>query len=153
MEPDVERVQRLKRDGALHPNPERVHAELLAQSPFFDARDLVQMKYEMLRSVDLEHQAVAAATRLFGLSRVAYYRAREQYQAAGLPGLLPHKRGPKHPHKFSPEVQAFVAAQMAAAPEPADWGRLSQQIEGQFGIKVHPRSVARAVRRKKGGAR
>ena len=150
MNRDMDRALRLKRDGALHPNPEKVQAELVAQSPFFDARDLVQMKYEMLRSVDVEKQSAAAAARLFGLSRVAYYRAREQYRAEGLPGLLPHKRGPKTPHKFRAEVRGFIDEQLTATAEPVNWRLLSKQIETRFGLRVHPRSVERAARRKKG---
>lgn len=144
-----ERARRMKREGTLHPNPEKVRAELVTQSPFFDANDLMQMKYEMLRSVSVEQQPAAAAAREFGLSRVAYYHARSQYENHGLAGLLPHKRGPKRPHKLNDEVMAFVNEQLAVTSGPPNWEFLSQQIEVRFGINIHPRSVARAVKRKK----
>jgi len=143
------RREQLKREGTLHPNPEKVRTELVAQSPFFDAHDLMQMKYEMLRSVSADHQPAAAAARSFGLSRVAYYHARRQYESRGLAGLLPGRRGPKHPHKLNPEVMAFVDAQLAAADGSPDWSLLSKQIEIRFGSKVHPRSIDRAIKRKK----
>jgi len=149
MQGNEERRRRLKREGTLHPNPEKVRTQLLAQSPFFDANDLMQMKYEMLRSVNVDEQSAAAAARTFGLSRVAYYHARTQYQTQGLAGLLPRRRGPKHPHKFTEEVTAFAKEQLAATNGPADWVCLSKQIEARFAIKVHPRSVERALRRKK----
>lgn len=143
------RVQRLKREGTLHPNPDKVRADLLQQSTFFDANDLMQMKYEMLRSVNVHEQTASEAAREFGLSRVAYYRAREQHQAEGLAGLLPHRRGPKRPHKLSSEVMLFVGEQLASSNQSPDWGLLSKQIEARFGTKVHPRSIERAVKRKK----
>jgi transposase len=150
MNTDEERKQRLKKEGTLHPNPDRVRAELLAKSPFFDANDLMQMKYEMLRSVSAAQRPVAEAAYTFGLSRVAYYHAQKQYQKHGLAGLLPRRRGPRHPHKFTPEVMSFIDEQLTATCGRTDWNLLSKQIEAGFGIKVHPRSVERAVKQKKG---
>lgn len=150
MATDEERKQRLKKEGTLHPNPDRVRTDLLAKSPFFDANDLMQMKYEMLRSVSAEQQPVAEAAHTFGLSRVAYYHAQKQYQNHGLAGLLPRRRGPKHPHKFTPEVRSFIDEQLTATGRRPDWNLLSKKIEDRFGIKVHPRSVERAVKKKKG---
>lgn len=149
MDAEKVRKEQLKREGTLHPNPEKVQTELVAQSLFFNANDLMQMKYEMLRSVSVEQQSAAEAARAFGLSRVAYYRARSQYDNHGLAGLLPRRRGPKQPHKFNPKVMAFVDEQLAATSDPPDWEFLSKQIESRFGTKVHPRSVERAVKRKK----
>jgi transposase len=149
MDIDGERVRRLKKEGTLHPNPDKVRTDLLVKSPFFDANDLMQMKYEMLRSVSVDQQSVAEAADTFGLSRVAYYHAQEQYQRHGLAGLLPRRRGPKHPHKFTPEVMSFIDEQLTATGERPDWKLLSKQIEDKFGTKVHPRSVERVVKRKK----
>jgi len=150
MDTDGERTQRLKKEGTLHPNPKRVRADLLAKSPFFDANDLMQMKYEMLRSVSVDQQSVSETAHTFGLSRVAYYHAQKQYQRHGLAGLLPRRRGPKHPHKLTPEVMSFIDEQLAATGGRPDWNLQSKQIEARFGIKVHPRSVERAVKQKKG---
>ena len=149
MDIDKERAQRLQKEGTLHPNPEKVHTDLLEKSPFFDANDLMQMKYEMLRSVSVDQRSITEAAHTFGLSRVAYYHAQEQYQQNGIAGLLPRRRGPKRPHKFTPAVVSFIEAQLAAADQRPDWHLLSKQIEDRFGIKTHPRSVERAVRQKK----
>jgi len=143
------RAEQLKREGTFHPSPEKVRTELVAQSSFFDANDLVQMKYEMLRSVSAEQQPASEAARMFGLSRVAYYHARSQYENHGLAGLLPRRRGPKRPHKFSAEVMTFINEQLAATDGLPNWNLLAEQIGARFGIKVHPRSVERAVKRKK----
>ena len=150
MDSDEKRKQQLKKEGTLHPNPNRVRTDLLAKSPFFDANDLMQMKYEMLRSVSADQQSVAKAARTFGLSRVAYYHAQKQYQRHGLAGLLPQRRGPRHPHKFTPEMTSFINKQLTETGGRPDWNLLSKQIESEFGIKVHPRSVERAVKQKKG---
>ena len=147
---DEQRTQRLKKEGTLHPYPDKVCTDLIAKSRFFDANDLMQMKYEMLRSVSVDQQFVVEAAQTFGLSRVAYYHAQKQYQQHGLAGLLPRRRGPKHPHKFTPEVMSFIDEHLAATDGRPDWNFLSKQIENRFGAKVHPRSAERAVKRKKG---
>ena len=46
--PDYKR-ERLNHQGVLNRHPERVRAPLFQSGDFFDARDLVQTKYEMLR--------------------------------------------------------------------------------------------------------
>ena len=55
----------LRADGALHPRPRAVQAPLFASHDFFDPRDLVQVKYEMLRQVDIEGAAVRAVRPAF----------------------------------------------------------------------------------------
>ncbi len=140
---------RLRKDGALHSHPQKVNAELLNQSDFFDAHDLVQMKYEILRSASIDNRSVTDAAQTFGLSRVAFYRAQRQHQDQdqGLMGLLPQKRGPKQPHKLNDAILDFVREQRAEETEPPDWQQLSQKIQERFGTVAHPRSIERALKR------
>ncbi len=137
----------LRNDGALHPHPEKVNAGLLSQSDFFDANDLVQMKYEMLRSTTTSNLPVTDAAQMFGLSRVAFYRAQRQYNDQGLMGLLPQKRGPKQPHKLTGAILDFVREQLTDEREPPDWEEISQQIRKNFGKVIHPRSIERAAKK------
>lgn len=94
------RHKALRASGTLNPHPERVIDALFCAgvhelNPFFDAHDLVQVKYEMLRRVRVEHMAVRAAAAAFGLSRVTWYHVQDRYAAGGMIGLLPQARGPK----------------------------------------------------------
>jgi len=141
----------LKEHGALHPRPGQVHDPLFQHSEFFDPRDLMLVKYEMLRRVRIEGQSATQAAKAFGFSRVAFYHARAAFQKEGLPGLLPRQRGPKDAHKLTEAVLKFIDRQRSAdsrlrAPE------LAAMIREQLGVSVHPRSIERALarRRKKG---
>ena len=58
----------------LNPRPEAVRDEQFASSEFFDARDLVQVKYEMVRRVRVDGDPVTAAAAAFGFSRPSYLR-------------------------------------------------------------------------------
>lgn len=136
----------LREAGAWHPQAEKVGAKLTQDSDFFDSHDLVQMKYEMLRCTHVDGVSISDAAKAFGLSRVAFYRAQQQYEQQGMPGLLPKKRGPKQAHKLTPEVMAFVAEQRALD-DAVSWQALSERIEAHFGTHLHPRSIERAVKR------
>ena len=104
----------LRRSGTLHPHPDRVTAPLFAQHDFFDPRDTLQVKYEMLRSVQIEGQSVRRTVKAFGCSRPTFYQALAAFTADGLAGLLPQKRGPQQAHKLSEEMYKKVAEEQAA---------------------------------------
>lgn len=136
----------LREQGCLHPHPEKVTDELFASSEFFDARDLVQVKYEMLRRVRVDGCSVSDSAARFGLSRPSYYQAQQAFEQGGLLALLPKKPGPRHAHKLSAEVMAALREALTERPElsPDDLVRL---IDQHFGISVHRRSVERALSR------
>jgi transposase len=136
----------LREQGCLHPHPEKVTDEAFAASEFFDPRDLVQVKYEMLRRVRVDGQAVSHSAAGFGLSRPSYYQAQAAFEAGGLPALVPKKPGPRRAHKLSEEVVAALEEALAERPElvPQD---LVELVEERFGVSVHPRSIERALAR------
>ena len=59
----------LLEDGALNPAPEKVRDAKFWQNDFFDPRDTVQVKYEMLRRVSVENASVTDASEEYGVSR------------------------------------------------------------------------------------
>lgn len=142
------KAERLRRDGVLNRRPERVRAPWFAEQRFFDARDLVQVKYEMLRHVRVEGADKSSAAVLFGLSRPTFYQAETAFAREGLGGLVPRARGPKRPHKLTPEVMVAVEAKLASE---AGLGArtLSRYLRSELGLSVHPRSIERALARKK----
>jgi transposase len=119
---------------------------------FFDPRDLVQVKYEMLRRVRIDGASVSQAARDFGFSRTAFYQALALLEEQGLPGLIPKRPGPKGAHKLNDAVLEFIQQQQQGADEPLRPETLAEMIGKQFDFSVHPRSVERALakRRKKG---
>ncbi len=145
----------LRRHHALNPRPKTVGDPAFSSgNAFFDARDLVQVKYEMLRRVREDGQPVSQAAADFGFSRPSFYQAQTVFDAEGLPGLVPQRPGPKRAHKLSEEVvDRLDEALMANAS--LNSVELAQLVEEEFGLHVHRRSVERAIgrRRKKGAQR
>jgi len=150
MPPDPKKLQALRSSGTLNPRPEKVRHPRFADTEFFDPHDLVQVKYETLRAVETDGQPLAQAAVDFGLSRPTVYQARQAFQTAGIEGLFPHKRGPKSPHKLKPEVRQFLEEALASTPElKAD--ELAHQVRRRFGVRVHPRTLEKALRKAKRG--
>lgn len=139
---------RLKDSGSLNPHPERVLAKHFQNSAFFDSRDLVQVKYEMLREVSRDGATKSQAAATYGMSRQAFYQALAGLTRAGIAGLLPGQRGPKGAHKLTQEVMAFISARQGA--DKAVHARaLAQTVRDELQLVVHPRSIERALARKK----
>ncbi len=144
-----EKVEFLRARRALHTHPENVADENFQQSTFFDPRDVMQVRYEMLRRHRVEGRSVAETARAFGVSRQFFYLLAEAFDTEGLLGLGPRKRGPKRAHKCSTEVLDFVQTRREASATPG-WGDLAREVASTFGVHVHPRTLQRAlVRRKK----
>jgi transposase len=137
----------LRRHRSLHARPQRVGDPLFAHSGFFDPQDLVQVKYEMLRRVRVEGVTVTEAATMFGFSRVAYYQAQAAFEAEGLAGLLPQRRGPRSASKFTGRVMAFIDRQRGADPSVSS-SDLAGRLRKQLGLSVHPRSIERALQRR-----
>ena len=150
------KVGALRAERSLNPHPQSVTDDRFTTSDFFDARDLVQVKYEMVRRVRVEGDAVSRTASAFGLSRPTFYEAAAALDASGLPGLVPARPGPRRAHKLTDEVVAFVRDHLEADPSarPAD---LVEVIADRFGVRVHPRSIERALARaphpKSGGSK
>jgi transposase len=143
-----DKLQQLRASGTLNRNPERVTDSLFSEHMFFDAQDLVQIKYEMLRRVLQDGHSITEAAAAFGFSRPAFYKAKRALEECGLAGLVPAKTGPRGAHKLNDQVMAFVLA--AKQGDPAlDSQDLVERIAAQFDLTVHPRSVERALARKK----
>jgi transposase len=136
----------LREQGCLNPRPQDVTDELFRSSDFFDSRDQLQVKYEMLRRVESDGHSVTRAASAFGFSRPSFYQAQAAFRQAGLPGLIPRKRGPRRAHKLNAEVIEFLSQERQRDPSlrgPA----LAHLVQQRFQLTIHPRSIERGLAR------
>jgi transposase len=139
-----EKAQSLRATGALNPHAATVTDAAFRTHPFFDARDLVQVKYEMLRRVQIDGQSVTQTTASFGFSRPVFYAAQTALAGGGLPALVPQRPGPRRRHKLRPEILRFL--QQLRSDEPAArLGELAERVETRFSVRLHPRTIERAL--------
>jgi len=138
----------LQQHACLHPHPQQVTNELFREGEFFDPRDLVLVKYEMLRSVRVDGCSVTEAARRFGFSRPAFYQIRAAWEQHGMPGLIPQRPGPRSAHKLNDQVLAVLDAHLADDPNLSS-AELAARLLDEPGLVVHPRSIERALARRK----
>jgi transposase len=146
--PQDSKTEALKKDGVLNSHPETVSDELFQKNEFFDSKDLVQVKYEMLRRVTKDDFSISEATRRFGFSRPSFYQAQAALKNGGLSALVPRRRGPKGAHKLSEQIMGFVE-QSLKSEETLTMKDIVLLIKDRFGLDVHPRSIERALERRK----
>ena len=140
------KTQRLHQSGTLNPSPEKVIDPLFADSEFFDPRDLLQVRYEMVRRS--ERVSLRDTAERFGASVPTCVRANRAFREGGLQALIPQRRGPRGAHKITPEILAFVE-ECRARHGPVGSRKLVPLIAERFGVTVHPRGLEKALARAK----
>lgn len=143
-----EKENSLKEEGTLNTSPEKVKASGFQKGEFFDPRDIVQVKYEMLRRVRMENATVTQAAEEFGFSRNTFYQASLNFDEAGINGLIPGKRGPRGPHKINSEILAFLKDYVQEG-KPIRARKLAVLVREEFGLDIHPRTIERVLSGKK----
>ena len=138
------KAQALRQSGTLNFRAQEVRDRLFLEEDFFDAHDLAQVKYEMLRRVRREGTQVSQAASSFGFSRPSFYKAQEDFTREGLAGLIGKKRGPKGRHKLSAEIMDFVEQRRTQDPS-LRVAALLELIQKRFGTHVHRRTLERAL--------
>jgi len=142
------KVAALAAARSLNPHPEKVVDEAFLASPFCDARDVVQVKYEMVRRVRVDKVPVARAARAFGYCRQAFYEIAAALDAGGPGALAAGKPGPKGPTKLTAQVMDRVEGWRTAEPSLSS-SQLADKVYAEFGFTIHPRSVERALARRR----
>jgi transposase len=146
--PQDPKVEALRSQRSLNPRPEAVSDPAFGGSEFLDARDLVQVKYEMVRRVRVDKAPVSRAAADFGFSRPSFYEAAAALDDAGLAGLVPQRPGPRRAHKLTEEVVDFAKTAMEQDPSLRSTD-LAGRVSDHFGLSVHPRSIERALARRR----
>ena len=137
--------QALAHPRLLHPHPDRVLSPLFERIGFFDRNDKLQVKYEMLRSHEVEAVPIHRAAELFGYTRQGFHQVRQAFREEGTAGLLEKKRGRKGPVKCTPEIVVFLVREKQREPELS--GReLAERVLERHGVRVHRRTVEKVVK-------
>lgn len=137
--------RRLQRAGLLQARSHQVVDPLFRELPeFFDARDLLQVRYELLRAHLVSGDRIRAVCARYGVSRQTFYNLLEKFEQSGTAGLLPERPGPRGPWKLTTEVLTFARQQLRSEPEVSGAG-LSSRIEANFGVVIHKRTAERLL--------
>ncbi|MCL2672718.1 MAG: hypothetical protein FWF10_11920 [Clostridiales bacterium] len=141
------RHEELRRNGSFNHRAAAVRAGIFTENPFFDARDLVQVKYEMLRAVEQEDKDVSSTSGDFGFSRVSFYQIKKEFDENGVAGLMPRKRGPKGSRKITDGDVEYARALVGIYTKP----QIVAMLKSQRGVEISKRTLERKLAVKKNG--
>lgn len=117
------------------------------------AKDVSAARRMLCLAMVLEGSDRKTAAQTCGMDRQTLRDWVHRYNAEGLPGLYARKRPGPRP-KLTTEQTALLAKLVEAGPEPAvhgvvRWRRvdLRDELERQFGVALHERSVGKVLRR------
>ena len=148
----MSKVDILKKNGTYNAESGSVKADDFLHGIFFDPNDLVQVKYEMLRSVEKKEFSISEAAEKYGLSRQTYYVNKSAFENGGLAALMPKKTGPKEGFKLKDEGRRFIDNYLSEHPG-ASPHEVNTAMAAGTGIAVHDRTVARYLSKKRLGSR
>jgi transposase len=143
-----EKIKELHNNGTLNKGVKKVQSPLFKDNIFFDPNDLLQVKYEMLRSIEKDGASVSSTSSEFGFSRVTYYQAKVEFSAHGIAGLIPKKRGPREARKIKQVDVEYIQQILSNNPKMTK-NQLLEKLDKERGIKVSKRTVERALKGKK----
>lgn len=142
----AQKHKNLMEAGLLNPNPDRVFDPLFQLHPeFFDALDALQVRYEMLRSHEIDGESVVEICKRYGISRQTFYNLHEKFLREGSAALLSKKPGPRAPSKLTKNVLEFVEQQVKRGSGVGTIELLSR-IEDKFAVSLHRRTIEKLLR-------
>jgi hypothetical protein len=131
----------LRRARCLHRTPERVQDERFTQQiDFFDPKDIVQVKYELIRRCEVEGHDVASTCLEFGFSRTTYYKVQQAFLGGGLPALMGQPRGRLKPIKVTDVVRGYLIAEKARNPK-LSAREMVPALEERYHVKLSERMI------------
>lgn len=137
--------EEMRKNGSFNHRASTVTAEIFKSSHFFDAHDLVQVKYEMLRAVEKDNRGISSAAADFGFSRVSFYQIKKEYEENGILGLIPKKRGPKGSRKLKDDDVEFARSLVDTHTK----AQIVSLLNEERGIEISKRTLERQLSAKK----
>jgi len=142
----VSKEDTLKQNGCFYNNYESVTAGIFKTAAFFDSRDVVQVKYEMIRAASNNEGSITEISDAYGFSRKSFYQILKAFQDGGLYALIPQKPGPKKPHKLNDEAAAFIDSFLSEHTK-AKPKEIAVALEAETGVSIHPRTIYRYLKK------
>ena len=131
----------LQQARCLHLTPEKVHDERFQEEGgFFDPKDIVQVKYELVRSCEVEGSDVASACMRFGFSRTTYYKVYEAFIQGGIPSLMGRPRGRPQPIKLNEIVLGYLIAEKAKNPK-LSASEMVTNVMNRYNVQISVRMI------------
>jgi len=135
-------------NGTYNQKHKKVKNKKFLTDPFYDPRDIVQVKYEMLKDAADSNKAIAKIADDFGFSRASFYNIKDTFYKQGLSALVPEKTGPKKPRKLTPSCQEYIDRYIFDNPKSSS-NEIAKTLKKNKGVNISKRTVERYRSKKK----
>jgi len=140
------KIDRLKESGTLNPHPESVTDALFSDGAFFDRNDLLQVRYEMIRS-HTKSVTLKEIAKRYGMSVPTCVRLKRDYREGGMQALIPSRPGPRGPRKITPEMLEFAKTHLKQHAN-TSIRCLAELVSEKFKVNIHFSGLHRALSKK-----
>lgn len=141
---EKEKIKFLEKEGLLNQKPDRISHSLFKTHEFFDPLDILQVRYEMLRSAKIDSCSVAEVCRIFGFSREYYYKLGRMFSERGFVGLLGAPSGRRPLIALNQELVNFIIHKKLEEPK-LSGDNICKQIKKIYHVKCSTRTVERTI--------
>jgi transposase len=138
----VSKLEILLENGTYNRNCKKVTEQRFISDDFYDPQDLVQVKYEMLRTANETHRSIQEIADKFGFSRAAFYKIKTSYDKEGVTAFVPDKSGPKNARKLTKEHKEFIDNYIAQNPDVSS-GSITEILFEERGLRISKRTIER----------
>ena len=143
----MDKEDRLKASNTFNPDYDKISDPKFSIDSIMDPRDLLQVRYELVRSVEYDNTPITHAAEEYGVSERTARRYIQSMKAGGLSALIPGKSGPSGPSVLKQEVCDFIDAYVASHPR-ASGKKVCDAIAQSMNISVGQRTVERYLQKK-----
>ena len=117
-------------------------------SDLFDPKDLLQVRYEMVRSIKEGVITLDEVPSKYGVSAMTAKRCVSSLEKGGIIALVPERKGPKGPSSLDDESLRFIDSYIAEHPK-ASGRKVHDALEAEKHVGVSKRTVERYLSSKK----
>ena len=144
----------LKANHTFNFRNDKVIASRFIESDLYASRDLLQVRYELVRSIEEGDIALDEVPDKYGVSSVTAKRYVRSFKEGGMIALVPEQKGPKGPSSLDDEALRFIDSYIAEHPK-ASGRKVHEALESERHLGISKRTVERYLSSKKakGGRR
>ena len=143
----MDKESRLKESNTYNPKSDMITASIFANNQLMDPKDLLQVRYELVRAIKCESKPIREICSEYGVSVSTARRYAEDLKKGGLIALVPEQKGPSGPTKLTKEASDFIDAYRKKNPE-SSGGKIHSALESKLHTGVSKRTVERYLSKK-----
>lgn len=143
----MNKEEKLRSSNTYNSKSSRVNAPCFADNEMMDPHDLLQVRYEMVRAIELDNKSIKDTCSEFGVSASTARRYVRDLKEGGLIALVPEKKGPAGPTRLSKEAAEFIDNYLKEFPK-ASGGKVHRALETKLHTGVSKRTVERYLLKK-----